>query len=191
MNKNFIFIFSFLAFIFSEDKILWDLGVTIKSKDSNFSFKKNTDSIKALISNTQIAPLYKDNFKIDLFDDIITSNIESQHIIKLLYLNNKYFQLTEFIESLKESDQKSILNDEQLLIYSDALSQIGNYNEAILNVNLLSDNYPHDEKYFLLALYNKKLGNINKTITLLNSLISEYPNSEYIKLAKLQTRELQ
>tara|TARA_Y100000814_G_C12194729_1_gene355923 strand:- start:129 stop:704 length:576 start_codon:yes stop_codon:yes gene_type:complete len=191
MNKNFIFIFSFLAFIFSEDKILWDLGVTIKSKDSNFSFKKNTDSIKALISNTQIAPLYKDNFKINLFDDIITSNIESQHIIKLLYLNNKYFQLTEFIESLKESDQKSILNDEQLLIYSDALSQIGNYNEAILNVNLLSDNYPHDEKYFLLALYNKKLGNINKTITLLNSLISEYPNSEYIKLAKLQTRELQ
>jgi len=190
MNRNFIFIFSFLAFIFSEDKILWDLGIVIKSKEAHSLVENNIDSIKPLISNTQIEPSYKDDMKIDLLDEM-TLNIESQHIIKILYLNNKYFRLTKFIKTLKKSDQSTILNDEQLLIYSDALSQIGNYNEAILNVNSLSDNYPNDEKYFLLALYNKKLGNINKTITFLNSLIAEYPNSEYIKLAKLQTRELQ
>ena len=51
MNKILLLI-SCLSFLFSEQKILWDLGVTIKNE-------KNENAIlKPLISNTQIAPTY-------------------------------------------------------------------------------------------------------------------------------------
>ena len=48
--------------------------------------------------------------------------------------------------------------------------------------------YPLDEKYFTLALYNKKEGNINAMIGLLEQLIHECPKSDYFKLAQLQIK---
>ena len=188
MNKIFILILSCLTILLSEDKVLWDLGITIKSKDIP-EVIKNTNDIKPLIANTQIEPLYKKELKVDSFKNM-NLTIGPKHLVKLLYLNNQYFKLTEYIQNLNSEEAFLTLNDEQLLIYADALYQIGDYNHAIKNIDLLSDDYPIDEKYFLLALYNKKSGNINRSIKLLNSLISECPDSEYIRLAKLQTREL-
>ena len=90
----------------------------------------------------------------------------------------------------KLSENGDVLNDNKIIVYSDALYRLGNYNEAIKNLAYLSEIYPADGKYFLLALYNKKLGNINGAVTFLDNLISDYPNSEYYKLAKLQMRIL-
>ena len=165
MNKVVIFLFSFITLLFSEDKILWDLGIIIKS---NPSISKENNIIKPLISNTQIAPSYNTN--IDLLSPSNIS-VESKHIMKILYLSNEYFKLTEYVKITQEtnSDDYLVFNDEQLLIYADALSQIGNYNNAINNLNLLSDTFPIDEKYFLLAVYNKKAGNIKKALDFLNT----------------------
>ena len=188
MNNIFIFLFSLITLLYAEDKMLWDLGIIIKAENNTPNTKN--DIIKPLISNTQIAPLYKKHDDINPFD-IANIKIDPKHLLKLLYLNNQYFELTDYVQKIKNINSKFYsFNDEQILIYADALYQIGNYNEAINNLYLLSESYPIDEKYFILALYNKKAGNINSMVKLLNNLITDYPNSDYIKLAKLQAQQL-
>ena len=182
MSKIIIFLLSITTLLIAEDKMLWDLGIVIKSKEY-----ENNNIIKPLISNTQIMPSYKKIEKTD-FLSISELSIKPKHIIKLLSLNNEYFKLIEYVKNME--NQSDELNDQHLFIYADALYQINNYNDAIKNINLLSDNYPIDEKYFILALYNKKAGNTEITKDILNKLINEYPKSEYIKLAKLQTQRL-
>ena len=186
MNKIIIIILLIIlsSFILAKDKVLWDLGMIIKS-DKNQSTKNST--IKPLISNTHIMSSYKNSDNINTAYSPIGS-IEFKHIIKLLYIKNQYFELTQYIKNLRKTN--NTLNDEQILIYSDALYRLGNYSQAIVAINLLSEDYPLDEKYFTLALYNKKLGNIKNALDLLNNLISKYPNSEYIKLSKLQSKIL-
>ena len=68
--------------------------------------------------------------------------------------------------------------------------RLGIYNDAISNLNQVSKNYPNDEKYFTLALYNKRNGTTKMMVSLLDDLIANYPNSEYAKLAKLQLNRL-
>ena len=180
MNKVF-YMLIISSFIFSEEKMFWDLGVIVETK----SEIKQSEIIKPLVSNTKITPKYNsmNNFNILNFN---SNSINQKHIIKLLYFSERYFELTEFIKQLKTTK----LTDDEIFIYSDALYRLGKYKKAIKNLNLLSSKYPGDEKYFLLALYNKKSGNKNEAKRLLNKLILNYPNSEYFKLAKLQTRIL-
>jgi len=178
-----LILFSILSFLFSQEKILWDLGVIIKPKNNS----EETNIIKPLISDTQITPQYKNMDKMSPFE-LTNTSLPSDHIIKLLYISERYVELTKYISKLSENGD--VLNDNKIIVYSDALYRLGNYNEAIKNLAYLSEIYPADGKYFLLALYNKKLGNINGAVTFLDNLISDYPNSEYYKLAKLQTRIL-
>ena len=98
MNNIFILIFSLLTLLNAEDKFLFDLGITIKSKEIN----KNTEFIKPLISNTKISPVYNNN-QINLVDKNNWA-MEPKHIIKILYLNNQYFELTKYIQNLKNND---------------------------------------------------------------------------------------
>ena len=173
-----------MTFLISKDKIFWDLGVTIHS-EKNMQGEK---IVKPLIANTQIAPQYKtlDNMsKLSL----MTSGLSPNHIIKLLYVSERYAELVEYVKNLP-MQKTPLLDDNQTMIYADALYRLGEYEQAINSLNAMSELYPIDEKYFLLALYNKKLGNIDSMSTYLNNLISNYPNSEYFKLAKLQTQIL-
>ena len=168
--------------LLSEDKILWDLGVVIKNNQQN-----QHSMIKPLLSNTQIKPSYGQSMKTLDFLDISTLAIPQNHIINLLSLNKQYAKLTNYIQNII-TDGK--LTDVERLIYADALYQLGDYNKGIENLNLLSVTYPIDEKYFILALYNKKAGNIKDMVNLLNHIINEYPDSDYYKLAQLQIRGL-
>ena len=167
---------------FSENQNLWDLGIIIEPNNNYLDNEKNI--IKPLISNTKIKPQYKTSLDPNLLDEY-DAKINPKHKIKLLYWNNEYFRLTQYIKQNQTS--MGVMADEQLLIYADALYQLGKYNHAIETLNLLSNKYPVDEKYFLLAQYNKKAGNKEYMLNLLNNLLSEYPDSEYAKLAKLQT----
>ena len=184
MNKS-IFIILLIALmniLFAEDQILWDLGIVIKKDHTSTS-----DVIKPLISNTQIKPSYVESMKqLNLFD-ISSLAIPSNHIINLLYWNKQYLKLTEYVND--NWDIESI-SDVDRIIYSDALYQLGQYNQAIDNLNLLSESYPKDEKYFMLALYNKKVGNKKDMVALLKNIIEEHPDSDYINLAKLQIQGL-
>jgi len=187
MSNILIFIFSFTTILFAKDKILWDLGIIIQSQNN----RSSNNVIKPLVSNTQIAPSYKNNISDINSFDIIDIKMNPAHIMRLLYWNNQYLRLTKYIKKLQTNKESTyVLGDEQLLIYADALYRIGDYEDAINNLNLLSKDYPSDEKYFTLALYNKKAGDIQKMTNLLNNLITEYPDSDYIKLAKLQIRGL-
>ena len=181
MNNIIIFIIIISNIVWSEDKILWDLGVVIKNN------QQNQDSmIKPLLSNTQIKPSYNQSMQsLDLID-ISTLSIPSHHIINLLSLHQQYIKLTEYVQQNIKKDEG--LSDIERLIYADALYQLGYYKQGIENLNLLSNTYPIDEKYFILALYNKKAGNITDMVNLLNNIINEYPNSDYYKLALLQVR---
>ena len=183
MSKIIIFLFSIITLLIAEDKMLWDLGVIIKSKDSCGT----NELIKPLIANTQIVPSYNSTNQLNIFS-ISDLSIHSNHIIKLLSLNNEYFKLTEYIKNM--DNESDALNDEQRFIYADALYQINNYQDAINHIKQLSNHYPLDEKYFTLALYNQKAGNKHIAKTFLDKLIVECPNSEYFKLAKLQTQKI-
>ena len=113
--------------------------------------------IKPLISNTQITPQYKSFNKI--FElNLAATKLPPSHIIKLLYVSDRYVELIEYVDAICSNKEKINLNDNQIIIYSDAFYRLGKYNEAINSLNTISENYPIDEKYFLLALYNKKLG---------------------------------
>ena len=181
MNNLLMLFITCSTVLFSQDIILWDLGVIIKKSPNE------NESIKPLISDTQIKPFYKSNIvnninAIDLSD----FKISPKHIINILYWNNQYVKLIEYIKN--NIQNIGSLNDSQRLIYADAFYQVGNYSEAINNINLLSEKHPVDEKYFTLALYNKKEGNINAMIGLLEQLIHECPKSDYLKLAQLQIK---
>ena len=184
MNKS-IFIILLIALmniLFAEDQILWDLGIVIKKDHANTS-----DVIKPLISNTQIKPSYVESMKqLNLFD-ISSLAIPSNHIINLLYWNKQYLKLTEYVNDTWDIES---ISDVDRIIYADALYQLGQYNQAIDNLNLLSESYPKDEKYFMLALYNKKVGNKKDMVALLKNIIEEHPDSDYINLAKLQIQGL-
>ena len=183
MNNIIIFIIIISNIVWSEDKILWDLGVVIKNNQQN-----QASMIKPLLSNTQIKPSYSRSIQtVDLID-ISTLSIPSHHIINLLSLNKQYVKLTEYVQEHIKKDEN--LTDVERVVYADALYQLGDYNQGIENLNLLSNIYPIDEKYFILALYNKKAGNITNMVNLLNNIINEYPDSDYYKLAQLQIRGL-
>tara|TARA_Y100000996_G_C22522355_1_gene642988 strand:+ start:113 stop:667 length:555 start_codon:yes stop_codon:yes gene_type:complete len=183
MNNILIFIIIISNIVFSEDKILWDLGVIIKNNQQN-----QHSMIKPLLSNTQIKPSYGQSMKnLDLLD-ISTLSIPQNHIINLLSLNQQYAKLAKYIQQDVIKDEE--LTDVERLIYADALYQLGDYNKGIENLNLLSPTYPIDEKYFILALYNNKAGNIKQMVNLLNDIINKYPDSDYYKLAQLQIRGL-
>ena len=185
-NKIILIVLSLTTLLFSDDKLFWDLGVVIKS-NNNKIVKNNNSLIKPLTANTQLVPSYKKTENMD-FSNISILPLDKKHLIKLLYLINEYFSLTKYIQELEKNNVD--LSNEQIIIYSDALYRIGNYEQAINIINLLSDDYPGDEKYFKLAIYNKKNGDLTSMVKLLNDLILEYPNSEYIKLAKLQTQRI-
>ena len=161
------------------NKVLWDLGVSIKS---------NNKIIKPLISNTQIIPEYNKNTDMHNLD-IMKNQLSHDHIIKILYVSDRYAELVQYFDNQISSEDQ--LDDKYTIIYSDALYRLGKYNDAINSLNDISPDYPKDEKYFLFALYNKKIGNTEVTKIYLNKLISNYPNSEYYKLAKLQYKTIQ
>ena len=181
MNKLFALLMVFSTII-PNDIILWDLGVSIKSNNHD-----NKNTIKPLISDTQIIPEYNKTDDILNFN-IIKSNLSSNHIIKILYCTDRYAELAKYLDNIY-GENKS-LGDDHVVILSDALYRLGKYEEAINIMNIVSDIYPVDEKYFLLALYNKKSGNNAQASKYLNNLIVEHPDSEYYKLAKLQFKSL-
>ena len=110
--------------------------------------------------------------------------MEKDDIIKILYVSERYVELAEYFHNIY-GEEKSF-TDIDRMIYSDVLYRLGKYKEAINSLEFISEDYPIDEKYFLLALYNKKTGNIHATNIYLDNLISDCPDSEYYKLAKLQ-----
>ena len=166
-----------LTFIFGQTKILWDLGVTITNQQD-----MQDGIVKPLIADTQIEPTYKNIYNKNLID-FQNSTIPPKHTIKILYISERYFELSNYIKSI---NNQHLLSDDEIIIYSDSLYRLGLYDDAIICLNNLSSNYPDDEKYFTLALYNKKQGNVENMMELLNQLIQNYPNSDYIKLAELQ-----
>ena len=182
MNKSIfrILLIALMNILFAEDQILWDLGVIIKKDDTN-----TNDIIKPLISNTKIKPSYVESMQqLNLFD-ISNITIPSNHIINLLYWNKQYLKLTEYIN---DNWDMQLISDLDRIIYSDALYQLGQYDQAIDNLKLLSESYPEDEKYFMLALYNKKAGNEQNMVALLKNIIDKHPDCDYMNLAQLQIR---
>ena len=180
MSKLLIAI-SMITILIPNNTILWDLGVSIKSSDNS-----ENNIIKPLISDTQIIPEYSKNTTIHKFD-ILSSNLSHDYIIKILYFSDRYAELVEYFDTIF-SKQKKVIEDKYTIIYSDALYRLGKYDDAINSIHEISLNYPEDEKYFILALYNKKIGNTKQAAAYLNNLISKYPDSEYYKLAKLQIK---
>ena len=62
MNKIIIFLLHIITLLIAEDKMLWDLGVIIKSKDSGGT----NELIKPLIANTQIVPSYNSTNQLNI-----------------------------------------------------------------------------------------------------------------------------
>ena len=61
-----------------------------------------------------------------------------------------------------------LMADEQLLIYADALYQLGSYNHAIETLNLLSN------KYLIIPIYPNEINGVAKLFGILDK------NSKYI-----------
>ena len=97
-----------LTFLFSKEKIFWDLGVIINSKHNI----QEENIVKPLIANTQIAPQYKTLDNISKLN-LMTSGLSPNYIIKLLYISERYAELVEYVKNLPM--QKDPLNDNQTM----------------------------------------------------------------------------
>ena len=161
-------------------KIIKEKIKEIKWDSSNFYILCNKIKLKIDIIDGSVNIIIKNTNN----EIVGISYLEKDDIIKILYVSERYVELVEYFHNIY-GEEKSF-TDIDRMIYSDVLYRLGKYKEAINSLEFISEDYPIDEKYFLLALYNKKTGNIHAANVYLDNLISDYPGSEYYKLAKLQ-----
>ena len=166
--------------VFAQNKIFWDLGISIEPKQSPVA-------MKPLISDTKIIPKYKE-YNNHEFIIYLEDNFSQKQIIALLYAKERYAELIKYTKRLEQSN--IVLTNDESYIVEDALYRLGKYSDAIIKLSTLMTVHSSDEQYFLAALCNKKIGNIIEMKKMLTNLINECPNSEYIKLAKIQTNIL-
>ena len=78
-----------------------------------------------------------------------------QIILLISYIGDKqYLKLTEYVNDTWDIES---ISDIDRIIYADALYQLGQYNQAIDNLNLLSESYPKDENISCLHYIIKRL----------------------------------
>ena len=140
MNKI-ISLFAFIFFINAAPNMYWDLGVAISSYSNQQNYTKSIQ----LSTYNRIEGLKK--YYIDDFEGAIVQfeelNLVNQKIILYEYVDS-YYSIGSYNKALAiltayENDE---LSDNVLYLKSQILMMLGDYNQSVLTLNYLKNNFP-------------------------------------------------
>jgi hypothetical protein len=195
MNKFFISIL-IAATLVANKTSYWSLGVSINNKSSKQVIRKelslnnltvqpssieNNKTTYTLNKNYIIAPEKNYNHR-DLISDV--ENLERDNI-KELMANDEYFEAAKKLILLNQDDINSIFDNQNDYYYCSSLIyyNLGNKNEAQLNIENISNRENNPAILFLEALIFRGIDN-KKSTFLLNSIISNFPDNDYAEYSK-------
>ena len=143
MNKIFS-LFTFIFFINAAPNMYWDLGIAISSYPNQQNYTKSIQ----LSTYNRIEGLKK--YYIDDFEGAIVQfeelELVNQKIILYEYVDS-YYSIGSYNKALAiltayENDE---LSDNILYLKSQILMMLGNYNQSILTLNYLKNNFPSSD----------------------------------------------
>ncbi|MEQ9168421.1 MAG: tetratricopeptide repeat protein, partial [Fulvivirga sp.] len=182
-----------------------NLGYTAKLKNAKLSYYKgdfqlaeeHLDILKEAttreIANDamSLSLLIKDNTALDTAEIAMRRYSE----IELLLFQNKAEQATAAIDSMiKEYDDHS-LTDELIWLKADIETKLGHFDESILLLNRIIENYGTDilgdDAFFKKAdIVDRQLHNKEEAMDLYRTFLTKYPGSVFVAEARKRFREL-
>ena len=141
----------------------------------------NNKATYALNKNYIIAP--EKNYNNKALDNDL-ENFEKYNI-KEMMAHDEYFEAAKKLILLNEDDINFIFDNQDDYYYCSSLIyyNLGNKNEAQLNIENISDRENSPEILFLEALILREADK-EKSTSLLNSIISNFPNNDYAEYSK-------
>ena len=186
--------------IFSQSKILWDLGVTIESinnQEKNIAYNptqitNNDEKINAIIYDPFIPPKQNTRRHSIQKKSMSTKTYNSSYNIniKQLYLSKKYTNVIELIKDQYLNDSSSEKHVDLNFLLANSLFQTGDYHSALNEALSLLDSNPTDQIHFLLARIYESLGHLNESKKYYKKFLIKYPESDYKLAAKIKLRML-
>ena len=195
MNKFFISIL-IVSTLTANKTSYWSLGVSINNKNSKQVVRKelslnNLTVQPSSIENNKTTYTLNKNYIIapekNYNNNDLNSNLENveKSNIKELMANDEYFEAAKKLILLNQEDINSIFDNQNDYYYCSSLIyyNLGNKNEAQLNIENISNRENSPEIIFLEALILRGIDN-EKSTFLLNSIISNFPDNDYAEYSK-------
>jgi len=195
MNKFFISILIASTLTASKTSY-WSLGVSINNKNSKQVVRKelslnNLTVQPSSIENNKTTYTLNKNYIIapekNYNNNDLNSNLENveKSNIKELMANDEYFEAAKKLILLNQEDINAIFDNQNDYYYCSSLIyyNLGNKNEAQLNIENISNRENSPEIIFLEALILRGIDN-EKSTFLLNSIISNFPDNDYAEYSK-------
>tara|TARA_B100000287_G_scaffold366429_1_gene361699 strand:- start:841 stop:1446 length:606 start_codon:yes stop_codon:yes gene_type:complete len=195
MNKFFISILIASTLTASKTSY-WSLGVSINNKNSKQVVRKelslnNLTVQPSSIENNKTTYTLNKNYIIapekNYNNNDLNSNLENveKDNIKELMANDEYFEAAKKLILLNQEDINAIFDNQNDYYYCSSLIyyNLGNKNEAQLNIENISNRENSPEIIFLEALILRGIDN-EKSTFLLNSIISNFPDNDYAEYSK-------
>jgi len=203
----------YCSMVFSENDILWDFGVVIRSSniqnyhnDAIHQHPTNQEvfqpKINAVITDPFVPPV-KSTLSSQLSDPSVI--ILPEKIMKLISEKNisqiskeaiKYYFKKNYryvIELLHQRDLDMLSEQHRSdleYLLADAFYHTGEHKKALVQVLSLLKQNKSDRLYLLLSMIYESLGNNNTANEHYLKLIDQFPNSDYIISAKIKSRIL-
>ena len=143
MNKIIIFL-NFMFFIYATPNMYWDLGIAIFPHSNTANYTKSIE----LSTYNRIEGLKK--YYIDDFNGAIfhfeALNHTTQQIVLYEYINS-YYSIGQHMKALSilTNYNNAELSDNILYLKSQVLMMLGDYEQSIVTLNYLKNNFPSSD----------------------------------------------
>ena len=219
MNKSNCLIFTLLTIIFSEDQLLWDLGVKINKAEkiqliNAEERKKTTDdslfnevvglSNKLKISqkiidqentllNAQIKEKKQKPTLIFNSNEKIKTNQEEKTISVNSYQLGRYKDALKYLDNLNNSSRTKVEENKINYLKANAYFNLGEFKKAekyLEQVISKKHNPLLDDAMLLKGIILKQQGKNKEALKIFSQIVYEFPNSEFYESAQIQKRIL-
>ena len=196
--SNLFLSFLIISFLFSNKTNYWNLGVSINETSKQRIIKKDISLNNIVIENSDIyqnnqitytlnknyiiAPQKKNNISDSNFKEY---NDDYFSNIKTLMANDEYFEAAKKLILLDDEAADLVFQDKDDYYYCSSMIyyNLGNIDEAHLNINKVSNTYSNPKLLFLEALILQEI-DFEKAIFLFNDIIEKFPNNDYAEYSK-------
>ena len=197
--NNILLLFLAGSILFSNKINYWNLGISINNnskrvirKDINIDniiieesnvFQTNKgNTIYTLDKNYIIEPEKHQNI---LKENTIEYGVEYFYNIKSLIANNEYFEAAKKLISIDEESIRLVFDGQDDYYYYSSIIyyNLGNMNEAYLNIENISNRHNDSKTLFLEALILQSIDAV-ASVSLLLDIIEYFPNEDYAEYAK-------
>ena len=207
------FIFTFFTFLFSEEQLLWDLGVKINNVEKKIlidanNLKQNNDNklfneLDGLSNKLNISQNIIDkenkilNKKIKeplnpptlVFDNEKRKDNSSSNA----YQMGRYKDAIKYLDKINKPETNKIEQNKIDYLKANAYFNLGEYEKAqeLLN-KIIFKNQPGllDDALLLNGIILKQKGKKKEALNMFSQIILDHPNSEFYESAQIQKRIL-